>query len=155
MLSSGLVFHNLLPPSAVILKGLKAEKFSSAFPVRLLLSALLYFSIIIFYLLILLNQFPVPLPMTSVRTKVNSTLHDTYHHHPPGQYASGVAGSEADDIESSDMTHIPTSHFPAQVSGNTTCSMGAAISSHPDQGPASRVWNQGTVTSAARSWQST
>lgn len=59
MLSSGLVFHNLLPPLALLLKGLKAEKISSAFPVRLLLSAPLYFSIIIIYLFILqLLPFP-------------------------------------------------------------------------------------------------
>lgn len=59
MLSSGLVFHNLLPPLALLLKGLKAEKISSAFPVRLLLSAPLYFSIIIIYLFILqLIPFP-------------------------------------------------------------------------------------------------
>lgn len=42
MLSSGLVFHNLLPPLALLLKALKAEKFSSAFPVSLLLSGLLF-----------------------------------------------------------------------------------------------------------------
>lgn len=58
---------------------------------------------------------------------------------PPGRYASGVAGSEADDTEISDMVHIPASLFPAQVPGNATCSMGAAISRHPDQGPASCV----------------
>ena len=72
--------------------------------------------------------------MTSVHAKVNSTFCD-----PPGRYASGVADSEADDIESCDTVHIPTSHFPAQVPGNTTCRMGAAIRRHPDQGPASRV----------------
>jgi len=77
MLSSGLVFHNLLPPLALLLKGLKAEKISSAYPVRLLLSNLpFFFPIIIIYLFILLNQFPLSLPMTSVRAKVNSTVCD-------------------------------------------------------------------------------
>ena len=59
-LSSGLVFHSLLPPLALLLKGLKAENFSSAFPVRLLLSALLYFSIYYYLLIYFTESLPCP-----------------------------------------------------------------------------------------------
>lgn len=47
ILGSGLVFHRFLPHLVLLLSSLKAERFSSAFPLGLLLSALFYFSIII------------------------------------------------------------------------------------------------------------
>lgn len=61
MLSSGLVFHNHLPPLTFLLKALKAEIFSRAFPVRLLLSGLPFFFPHYCYLF---PYFAKPLPTT-------------------------------------------------------------------------------------------
>lgn len=80
-LNSGFVFHSLLPSLSLLLRDFKVDKFSIAFPVRLLLSPLCYFSIIIINLFNL-NHFP----MTSVHNKVNSTSCDLR----PGQYVSSV-----------------------------------------------------------------
>lgn len=111
MLSSGLVFHNFLPPLVLLLKALKDEKFPrEAAPFW----SAFFFLIIVIYFLILLNH--LPLHEISLHSRVSSTLCKP----PPSPCAPAVACSEADAIERSDTMHIPTSTWGQPSAGSQT-----------------------------------
>lgn len=140
MLRLGLVCHNLVPPLALLLKGLKAEKCSSTFPVRLCPSASLYFSFIVSY-------------FSHKITSTSQYLQLLYMPRLAQPYVTPLASVFQNRKEWQSL--YPHQLFPSPSAWKPMYCMGTTIGGHPNKGRSRLVWNQGTINFATDlTWQS-